>query len=201
MHAFLKLCEFVPNLHHSPLLPQPSAGQSESIGCQSPAPVAGSRTQARLSQDEHWPQQQCWPAISSYLQSSASRFEQRLPGEAMLHSDKRYVQQSVRQEIRNYKRQRSYPELGELWSHCPMIWIRRTPKHKQNLFGVPSWWWQNIAAQNCPVITILNSLFVFSCFFCLFDFGPKICFWDRTPFCQRGVGRFSYFWQFPYSID
>ena len=141
MHAFLKLCEFVPNLHHSPLLPQPSAGQSESIGCQSPDPVVESRTQARLSQcgSGHRPQQQWSLWKYSYLQSSASRFEQRLSGEARLHSDKRYVQQSVRQEIRNYKRQRSYPELGELWSHCPMIWIRRTPKPKQNLFGVPSW--------------------------------------------------------------
>ena len=73
--------KFLQNfLHHSPSLPQPSTGQSESIGCQSPAPVVESRTQARLSQgeSEHWPQQQCSP--SSYLQSSASRFEQGLPG-------------------------------------------------------------------------------------------------------------------------
>ena len=44
-------------LHHSPWVPQPSAGQSESISCQNPAPVVDSRTQARLCQ--HWPQQHC----------------------------------------------------------------------------------------------------------------------------------------------
>ena len=50
-----------------------------------------SRTQERLSQgeSEHWPQQQCSP-MYSFLQSSASRFEQGLPGEARLHSDKRF---------------------------------------------------------------------------------------------------------------
>ena len=51
-----KCCQIY--LHHSPWVPQPSAGQS--ISCQNPAPVVESRTQARLSQgeSEHWPQQQ-----------------------------------------------------------------------------------------------------------------------------------------------
>ena len=90
-------------LHHSPSLPQPSAGQSiKSIGCQSPAPVVESRTQARLNQPPHWPQQQ-W-SVSwkySYLHSSASRFEQWLPGEARPHSDKRYNTQSDSQTSKN----------------------------------------------------------------------------------------------------
>ena len=45
--------------HHSPSLPQPSAGQSgECIGCQSPAPVIESRTQVIVSvsqrPQQHW---------------------------------------------------------------------------------------------------------------------------------------------------
>ena len=71
----------------SPSLPHPSVGQSESIGRQNKAPVVELRTQARLRQgeSEHWPQQQ-WSPICSYLQSSASRFVQGLPGMAWLHS-------------------------------------------------------------------------------------------------------------------
>ena len=83
-------------------MPQPSAGQSvECFGCQSPAPVVESRTQARLSQDEHWPQQQWSP--SSFLQSSASRFVQGLPGEARLHSDKRFDQSDDRSKDQSLK--------------------------------------------------------------------------------------------------
>ena len=70
-----------------PLLPQSSAGQKVSTGCQCWFPVDGSKTQARVSQcdSEHLPQQQCSP-MCSYLQSSASRLLQGLPGEARLHS-------------------------------------------------------------------------------------------------------------------
>ena len=49
-----------------------------------------SGAQARITQNEHWSQQQCSLAIGSYLQLTASRFVQGLPGEARLHSDKRY---------------------------------------------------------------------------------------------------------------
>ena len=73
--------------NHSPSLPQPSAGQSGKIRCHSPAPVVGLGAQARLNQDEHWPQQQLSP--NSDLQSLASKSLQGLPGEARLHSDKR----------------------------------------------------------------------------------------------------------------
>ena len=88
---------------HSPSVPQPSPGQCDS--CQNPDPVVESRTQARLSQSEseHWPQQQLAPVISSYLQSSASRFEQGLPGEARLHSDKRFDQSDDRSKDQSLK--------------------------------------------------------------------------------------------------
>ena len=79
------------SLLHSPLLPQPSAGQIDVV-CQSPDPVVELETQARLSHDEsvHWPQQQRSPGREEllYLQSLTSRFVQGLPGEARPHSDK-----------------------------------------------------------------------------------------------------------------
>ena len=78
------------NHHHLPLAPHPSAGQSESTGCQNLAPVVESRTQARLSQPGpgQCPQQQSSAPTASCLQLSASRFVHELPGEARLHSDK-----------------------------------------------------------------------------------------------------------------
>ena len=87
--------------HNSPSLPQPSAGQSKSTGCQNWAPVVELRTQARFSQceSEHWPQQQCSP-MCLYLQSSPSRFVQGLPGEAWLHSDKKiWLVEDIRYQI------------------------------------------------------------------------------------------------------
>ena len=85
-------------------MPQPSAGQWEYVRCHSLSPVVASRTQARLSQgeSEHWPQQQYSP-IQSYLQSSASRFVQGLPGEARLHSDKRFDQSDDRSKDQSLK--------------------------------------------------------------------------------------------------
>ena len=74
----------------APSLPQPSTGQPEEI-CQTPAPEVESKTQARLSQDEHWPQQQRSPLVNWYLQSLVPTFVHGLPREAFLHSEKQMV--------------------------------------------------------------------------------------------------------------
>ena len=63
-----------------------------------------SRAQARITQNEHWSQQQCSLAIGSYLQLMASRFEQGFPGEARLHSDKRYNETDRQAKIRPGRR-------------------------------------------------------------------------------------------------
>ena len=60
----------------------------------------------------------------SYLQSSASRFEQVLPGEAKLHSDKRYDQSDERQGSKGQKAVVVvvvvfyYCDMGEDWYNC-----------------------------------------------------------------------------------
>ena len=109
-------------LHHSPSLPQPSAGQSESISCQNPAPVVESRTQARLCQ--HWPQQHCASRCRYmlYLQSSASRFVQGLPGKARLHSDKGDTQLDER---RGRMAKKIYQGLDQTRSGCDLdaVWM------------------------------------------------------------------------------
>ena len=76
--------------NHSPSIPQLSAGQFVIFGCQvmsSPEVESGRQTRFFQSSGSEQQQQRSVSAFDSYLQSSASRFVQGLPGDASLHSD------------------------------------------------------------------------------------------------------------------